>query len=80
MTRVLRLPDLVGVGMFLRRSDAQELTSHTWPRVQPESGHLPVGTAIWQSVGMAWDRAWVSGEARVVDGLVTARPRWHADV
>lgn len=75
MTRVLRLPDLVGAGMFLQKGDAQELTSHIWPRVQPESGHLPIGTSIWQSLGMAWDRAWVTGEGRTVTGLVTARPR-----
>jgi hypothetical protein len=75
MIRVLRLPDLVGVGMFLQKGDAQELTSHTWPRVQPESGHLPVGTAIWQSLGMSWDRAWVAGEGRAVSGMVASRPR-----
>ena len=43
MIRVLRLPDLVGVAMFLRRDGTAELTSHTWPRVQPEAGHLPIG-------------------------------------
>src|SRR5215212_3844092 len=75
MIRVLRLPDLVGVGMFLRRGGTEELTSHTWPRVQPESGHLPAGAAIWQTLGMAWERAWISAEGRVIDGMISARPR-----
>jgi len=75
MTRVLRLPDLVGVAMFVRLGDVEELTSHTWPRVQPEAGHLPLGVAIWQSLGMSWERAWLSGESRTVSGMLSARPR-----
>jgi hypothetical protein len=75
MIRVFRLPDLVGVAMFLRRDGTEELTSHTWPRVQPEAGHLPVGTAIWQSLGMSWERAWLAASKRTVEGLILVRPR-----
>ena len=75
MIRVLRLPDLVGVYTFLRRGDTSELTSHTWPRVQPEAGHLSLGSAFWQTLGMSWERVWVSGSERGVDGLLVARPR-----
>jgi len=75
MIRVLRLPDLVGAAMFLRRAGAEELTSHTWPRVQPEAGHLPVGASIWQTLRMAWERVWISVNGRAVDGLLSARPR-----
>ena len=75
MIRVLRLPDLVGVAMFLRREGTTELTSHTWPRVQPETGHLPTGAAVWQTLGMSWERIWVSGPDRSIDGMVVARPR-----
>lgn len=75
MIRVLRLPDLVGVAMFLRRPSATEVTSHTWPRVQPETGHLPTGAAIWQTLGMSWERVWISSGASGVDGLAVARPR-----
>jgi hypothetical protein len=75
MIRVLRLPDLVGVGMFLRKGGAEELTSHTWPRVQPETGHFPSGTAVWQTIGMSWERAWISADGRTVNGLISARPR-----
>jgi len=77
MIRALRLTDLVGVAMFLRRNDQAELTSHTWPKVQPESGHLPVASAMTQSFGLAGtgDRTWVSKLDRIVNGLVAARPR-----
>ena len=68
MIRVLRLPDLVGVGMFLRQRGAEELTSHTWPRVQPEAGHLPISAAIWQTVGMSWERVWIAASGRTVQG------------
>jgi hypothetical protein len=75
MIRALRLPDLVGVAMFLRRPGTQELTSHTWPRVQPETGHLPVGSSVWQTFGLSWERVWTSSGARGFDGLAVARPR-----
>lgn len=75
MIRVLRLPELVGVGMFLRRSETRELSSHTWPRVQPEAGHLPMGAALWQTFGMPWEHAWVATSDRTVVGLIVTRPR-----
>ena len=75
MIRVLRLPDLVGVAMFTRRDGTQELTSHTWPRVQPESGHLPMAAGVWQTLGMSWERIWLSAADREIDGLIVARPR-----
>lgn len=77
MTHPLRLPDLVGVALFLRGGTAVELTSHTWPRVQPESGHLPVSQAFWQTLGLglSWARSWIVKEGREVRGLAVARPR-----
>lgn len=75
MIRVLRLPDLVSVAMFLRRADSKELTSHTWPRVQPEAGHLPTAAAFWQTLGVSWERVWASVAEQTCDGLVSARPR-----
>lgn len=77
MIRALRLTDLVGVAMFLRGTDLKERTSHTWPKVEPESGHLPVGVAFWQTLGLGGgrDQGWVSANGRDVDGLVVARPR-----
>ena len=75
MIRVLRLPELVGAGLFLRRGDTLELTSHSWPRVQPETGHLPTSAAIWQTVGMSWEHAWVAVSSGAVVGLVVSRPR-----
>lgn len=61
--------------MFTRRAEAKELTSHTWPRVQPESGHLPIATSVWQTLGLSWERVWLSTSERQVDGLLVARPR-----
>jgi hypothetical protein len=77
MIRALRLTDLVGVAMFLRGSDQAELTSHTWPKVEPESGHLPLGVALWQSLGLSGtrDRAWASLDGRQLNGLVVAGQR-----
>lgn len=75
MIRMLRLPELAGVAMFLRRDGTTELTSHTWPRVQPEAGHLPLGTAFWQSLGMSWERVWLSLDAKSTAGMIVARPR-----
>jgi len=76
MIRALRLTDLVSAGMFLRQAGESELTSHTWPKVQPEAGHLPIGTAIWQTLGIAsGEYAWVQVPGRDVAGLAVARPR-----
>jgi hypothetical protein len=75
MIRVLRLLDLMGVAMFLRQADTRELTSHTWPRVQPETGHLPTGASFWQTFGWSWERVWLATSERGVEGLIVARPR-----
>jgi len=77
MIRALRLTDLAGVAMFLRRTDQLELTSHTWPKVQPESGHLPLSIAMSQSIGLSGggEQAWLSKSERDVDGMVVARAR-----
>jgi len=76
MIRALRLTDLVGAAMFLRQSGQAELTSHTWPKVQPESGHLPVGIALCQSLGLGTgEHAWLSTAEREVQGLAVAKPR-----
>jgi hypothetical protein len=75
MIRVLRLPDLVSAAVFVRRADTQELSSHTWPRVQPETGHVPSATAIWQTLGLSWERAWLSTAGQGSNGMVLARPR-----
>jgi hypothetical protein len=75
MIRVLRLPDLMGVAMFSRRNGTQEWTTHTWPRVQPEQGHMPTGAGLWQTLGMSWERVWISVAESQVDGLNVVRPR-----
>ncbi|MCC6177748.1 MAG: GNAT family N-acetyltransferase [Chloroflexi bacterium] len=76
MIRPLRPTDLAGVALFLRRNGA-ELTAHTWPKVQPESGHLPIGTSFWTPLGLnaTWGRSWVARDGTHVVGLVAARGR-----
>lgn len=76
MIRPLRLPALVGVAVFLRRGGGTELTSHTWPKVEPQAGHLTAGLAFWQTLGLGgWERGWVSQGEGGVNGLAVARPR-----
>lgn len=77
MIRPLRLPDLVGVAVFSRRGTGVELTSHTWPKVEPESGHLTAGLAFWQTIGLgdARERGWVAASGSRVNGLAVVRPR-----
>ncbi|MDP8924554.1 MAG: hypothetical protein M3O34_16995 [Chloroflexota bacterium] len=77
MIRPLRPTDLVGVGMFLRRADVTELTSHTWPKVQPECGRLPTAIALRQPLGLGpgWGRAWVATDDGALTGLLVARGR-----
>lgn len=78
MIRVLRPTDLVGLTLFLRRAGRDEVTAHTWPKVQPESGHLPLQQALWQSLGQspARGRAWVGVDGGKIRGLAVARARY----
>ncbi len=79
MIRAVRPTDLVGLAIFLRQAPGSEITAHTWPKVQPESSHLPVQQAIWQSLGRGdvSGRAWVVVENGRIDGLAVARARCH---
>ena len=77
MIRALRPTDLVGLGLFLRRAPGSEITAHMWPKIQPESGHLPFNQAVWQSVGQGptRGRAWVAEDKGQIVGLAVARAR-----
>ena len=77
MIRALRPTDLVGLSLFLRRAAGNEITAHTWPKVQPESSHLPLQQAIWQTFGRgpAFGRVWVASEGGKITGSVAARAR-----
>ena len=79
MIRALRPTDLPGLALFLRRSSAAEITAHTWPKIQPESGHLPLQQALWQALGQSptRGRAWLAEEEGKIVGLVAGRARCH---
>src|ERR671932_541071 len=81
LVRTLRPIDVVALAAFQRRAGGTEITAHTWPRVEPESGSLPYLNLVTGSLAHrpGGQRAWVAaGRGRVV-GLGAARvPRGAA--
>jgi hypothetical protein len=77
MIRAVRPTDLVGLAIFLRQAPGSEVTAHTWPKVQPESGHFPLQQALWQSLGgdASSGRAWVTVDDGTITALAVARAR-----
>src|SRR5918912_3929489 len=77
LIRPLRPSDLVALASFQRRAGATEITAHTWPRVEPESGRLPylklVSTAVGHRPG--GHRTWIAESDGRLVGLTMARPR-----
>ncbi len=77
LIRTLRPVDVVGLASFQRRASATEITVHTWPRVEPESGRLPYMNLLTGLFGHrpGGQRAWVAEANGRVAGVVVARPR-----
>lgn len=77
IVRPVRPIDVIALRTFLRRSDTVELTTHTWPKVQPESGHLSVAGLLGQAIGPRYGQrcTWVALEGCAVHGYVVARAR-----
>ena len=77
MIRAVRPIDVAALRAFLGRAGAVELTTHTWPKVQPESGHLPVLGILGQALGRTGSRRgmWVAAEAGRLVGYIVARAR-----
>src|SRR5215207_8898041 len=77
LVRSLRPIDVVALASFQRRAGGTEITAHNWPRVEPESGRLPLlslaSNAVAQRPGS--QRAWVAEQDGRVVGLARARPR-----
>jgi hypothetical protein len=75
--RPVRPIDVAALRAFLRRPDAVELTTHTWPKVQPEGGHLSLAGLLGQVVGRrsGGRGSWAAFEGSTVHGYVAARPR-----
>jgi hypothetical protein len=77
MIRAVRPTDLVALRAFLRRAGVVEVTTHTWPKVQPESGHLPTGRILGQALNGRTARggAWIAILDGQPAGYVAARAR-----
>src|SRR5918911_2166537 len=77
LVRTLRPIDVVALASFQRRAGISEITAHTWPRVEPESGRVPyldlASGALTHRPG--GQRGWVAEEGGKIVGLAVARPR-----
>ena len=77
LVRTLRPIDVVALASFQRRAGATEITAHTWPRVEPESGRLPYLNLVSTSLGHrpGGHRTWIAEANGRMIGLAVARPR-----
>jgi hypothetical protein len=77
LVRRLRPNDLVALASFQRRAGATEITAHSWPRVEPESGRLPYVNLVSASLvhRPGGQRTWLAESGGSVVGLAMARPR-----
>jgi hypothetical protein len=77
LVRTLRPIDVVALASFQRRAGATEITAHSWPRVEPESGRLPYVNLMSASLGHrpGGQRTWLAESDGRVVGLAVARPR-----
>jgi hypothetical protein len=77
LVRTLRPIDVVALASFNRRAGATEITAHSWPRVEPESGRVPYLNLMSTSVAHrpGGQRSWVAEQDGRLAGLATARPR-----
>lgn len=77
MIRAVRPTDLVALRSFLRQADTVEVTTHTWPKIQPESGHIPVLDVLGQALGRQGARhgMWAAGEGGRLVGYLASQAR-----
>jgi hypothetical protein len=77
MIRAVRPTDVAGLRAFIRRSGVSEITTHTWPKVQPESGRLHLGAILTRALGRGADRlgVWVAKQDGRLAGYVVVRAR-----
>src|SRR5689334_10766042 len=77
LVRTLRPVDVLALASFQRRAGGTEISAHTWPRVEPESGRLPYFELVSNSVAHrpGGTRTWVAESDGHIVGLVRARPR-----
>ena len=77
MIRPLRPTDIVALSGLNAQAALVEVTSQTWPRVQPESGHLSHLALLSHSLTRPVDRrqAWVCTSRSGVRGIAIAKSR-----
>ncbi len=68
---------MVALALFHRRVGGTEITAHTWPRVDPQSGPIPylsiASGALTNPQG--GERAWLAHDDGAIVGFAVARPR-----
>jgi hypothetical protein len=77
LVRAIRPVDVLALASFQQRGGGTEISAHCWPRVEPESGHLPYFGLVSGSVAHrpGGHRAWVAESNGHIAGLAMARPR-----
>jgi hypothetical protein len=82
MIRAVRPTDVAALRALLRRTSAAELTTHNWPKVQPESGHLPLFGIFTQAFRQQADRGglWVAANDGHLVGFGGARARCDGQI
>ena len=77
LVRTLRPVDVVALASFQRRAGDTEISAHSWPRVEPESGRLPLLNLLSATLGQgaSGHRTWVAEANSHIVGLATARAR-----
>lgn len=77
LVRTLRPVDVLALASFQRRAGGTEISAHSWPRVEPESGRLPYFGLVSGSIARrpGGHRSWVAEADGHIAGLAMARPR-----
>jgi hypothetical protein len=77
LVRTLRPVDVLSLASFQRGGGGTEISAHSWPRVEPESGRLPYLKLVTGSVARrpGGHRTWVAESNGHLAGLAMARPR-----
>src|SRR5689334_20189917 len=77
MIRPLRPTDVIALSGLHDQAAMFEVTSHTWPRVQPESGHLSYVALLSHAMTGPIDRRgnWVLEQAGRITGIVVGQGR-----
>jgi len=77
LVRTLRPIDVVALASVQRRAGLTEISAHSWPRVEPESGRLPYLSLVSASLGHrpGGHRTWLAESNGRIVGLATAHPR-----